>query len=1352
MGKYYIGLDVGTDSVGWATSNENFELLRIKGKTAWGSRIFEAANDAKDRRLKRANKRRLNRRKYRIILLNSLFEDLITPIDNTFFRRLLSSSYALEDRDVEIPFLFASKEEEKSFHKKFPTIWHLRKALVNGDEDALKDIRNVYIAIHHIIKYRGNFLKTGEFKVNNFNFSLFDEFNGQIKSFCASLQDISEEEVEFDLIPEQNYGKIIKLVEDDTYNKRQKPKAIKELFNSCVVELNPYIELFTSLLSGASFDLSKLDKDRFEKEKIVFDSSYDDKEDEFKQKLGDLFFIVDTAKKIYDFVELKKLLKNYQFISESFSQIYDTHKEELSALKKICRDIDEKFNLNGVDSLYYKIFKDPDNEKNYASFVGVSSGHSRNKDIHSFNSFILELLSSYDEYLKNNRNYQSLRCLLERDECLLINANKSTSLIPHQLHKNELARILDNAEKYHKGIGAIKEKLIQLFMFRVPYYYGPLNDSSPYSSIVRNSNKIVTPWNISEVIDDRQTKINFINKLTNYCQYLIGEGDILPRQSLIYQRYIILDRLNSLSINGARISKAVRDDLLNNLILRNSSVSVSRISAYLKKQYEIYKKDGVSISGINQKDAFINSSYFFFTNFFGIEVLSEEQFKIAEQIIKFMTIYKDNVKDGVDYINESVCLLTSQQKKLLETQRFDGWSPFSKKLLTGVKSVDDSGVVLSIIDVMGEEVLNFQECLYSSKYSFKEKIDAINQEISGVMSDEEFVEELINSTPPKMRRSVIQAKRIVEEIVKFKHEEPKYISIEVTRENDPKKKGKETASRIEEISKFIKSFEKDNNNIIKSQGKKLSQDLNSLIEAKNLTKLKGKHLYLYFKQDGIDLYTGKPMDLYEVLNGTAYDVDHIIPQRLIKDDSLDNLVLVNRVDNQNTKNGRYPLPEVIRNNENVRLLWKILLSKGAISNKKYNNLIRSNPLTDDELSMFVNAQINVVNQSNIVIRNILQRLYPNTILIFSKAQYPSEIRKQLVIPKMRDLNDTHHAIDAYLNIVSGVLLYERFNTKFWYNDKIKDNKYESLNLSKYLMSALGKANLGDKVYKTCSRRDILLSYRNEYQDSKFYKETIYKAKTSDSLIPVHTKGFMKDIDKYGGYKELATNYFIIATISGKKTRKELMTVPLLYEKLFSKNKLRDKLISEFNLKKGESIDVNFKKKIFYNTELIVNGANYLLVGKGDRINLKPISPVYLPFDYQVYLNKGLKNFELFKDRSEDKIEIILNRQESGSFVLSKEKNLEILDFIINLANNKKYDFCPMVTQIRDWKHDEFKALKIGEQIKEIMSLLALFTRKSRSLSLVKKSSFLKSKTFINECQVYIVYRSITGLETFKKLL
>ena len=36
---YYIGLDVGTNSVGWAVTDPEYNVLRFKGNSMWGARL-----------------------------------------------------------------------------------------------------------------------------------------------------------------------------------------------------------------------------------------------------------------------------------------------------------------------------------------------------------------------------------------------------------------------------------------------------------------------------------------------------------------------------------------------------------------------------------------------------------------------------------------------------------------------------------------------------------------------------------------------------------------------------------------------------------------------------------------------------------------------------------------------------------------------------------------------------------------------------------------------------------------------------------------------------------------------------------------------------------------------------------------------------------------------------------------------------------------------------------------------------------------------------------------------------------------------------------------------------------------
>ena len=163
MEKFYLGMDIGTESVGMACTDERYNLLRAKRKDLWAVRLFDKAEDASGRRMKRTARRRLQRRKQRIEWLQDIFAPYME--DAAFFIRLNNSGFCEEDKDERLKTkfsLFADAEyTDADFYRAFPTIFHLRKALIDGVEQKV-DLRHYYLALHHIIKYRGHFLFEGE--------------------------------------------------------------------------------------------------------------------------------------------------------------------------------------------------------------------------------------------------------------------------------------------------------------------------------------------------------------------------------------------------------------------------------------------------------------------------------------------------------------------------------------------------------------------------------------------------------------------------------------------------------------------------------------------------------------------------------------------------------------------------------------------------------------------------------------------------------------------------------------------------------------------------------------------------------------------------------------------------------------------------------------------------------------------------------------------------------------------------------------------------------------------------------------------------------------------------------------
>lgn len=47
---YYLGLDIGTDSVGWAVSDTDYKIPKFHGNAMWGIRLFDECATAEERR------------------------------------------------------------------------------------------------------------------------------------------------------------------------------------------------------------------------------------------------------------------------------------------------------------------------------------------------------------------------------------------------------------------------------------------------------------------------------------------------------------------------------------------------------------------------------------------------------------------------------------------------------------------------------------------------------------------------------------------------------------------------------------------------------------------------------------------------------------------------------------------------------------------------------------------------------------------------------------------------------------------------------------------------------------------------------------------------------------------------------------------------------------------------------------------------------------------------------------------------------------------------------------------------------------------------------------------------------
>ena len=143
---YNIGLDIGTTSVGWAVIDDNFNIIRKGNKRTplWGVRLFDEAQPASKRREFRSTRRRYERRRERIRLLQDLFKEEINKIDSTFFDKLKTSNISPKDK-------INKKEKLTEFDKKEIFSNSIRK-LITDNNGKLTCLDNKYPTIYHLRK------------------------------------------------------------------------------------------------------------------------------------------------------------------------------------------------------------------------------------------------------------------------------------------------------------------------------------------------------------------------------------------------------------------------------------------------------------------------------------------------------------------------------------------------------------------------------------------------------------------------------------------------------------------------------------------------------------------------------------------------------------------------------------------------------------------------------------------------------------------------------------------------------------------------------------------------------------------------------------------------------------------------------------------------------------------------------------------------------------------------------------------------------------------------------------------------------------------------------------------------
>ncbi len=746
------------------------------------------------------------------------------------------------------------------------------------------------------------------------------------------------------------------------------------------------------------------------------------------------------------------------------------------------------------------------------------------------------------EVIKN-----SILAKITAKKFLLRQNSGQNGAFPMQLHLDELKRILKNQSKYYpflldKDSNGISnsDKIISIFKYKLPYYVGPLNRNSKNSWVIRSDEKIY-PWNYEKVIDLNETAKEFITRMQNKCTYLKGDTDYcLPKNSLLYSEFLSLAYLNKVYINGSHISKNLKDELFNNVFLVKKKPTKKDIINYIESHYGkdvvVGKEKGLPELNVNM------SSYIKFKEIFSENF--EENYELIENIIRDITIFEDKSILENRLLNHYN--LDIQIVKKIKDLNYSGYGRLSKNLINGIECIDPTTGELkgTVIQIMRNTNMNLQEILNHPDYRLLDRVDDYNNQFFIEENDDlnEFIDENINISPI-IKRPIVQTMKIIEEIEKIIGNKIDEFYIECTRTNKAKKRT--PSSRYEKIKELYKNISQDIYNV---DLKKLNEELEN-----NKDNLRSDKIYLYFAQLGKCMYSLEKIDLYKLFQGNNdYDIDHIFPQSIIKDDSINNRILVRKNINNNEKRDKF-LFECKVKNKMADNFYEILLDKKLISAEKYRRLTLKE-ISEGELEGFVNRQLVVTNQS---VKGLIEllKLYKgidSNNIIFSKGENISDFRHKFDLVKSRLANNFHHAHDAYLNAVVGSIINQYFKVNYFLNKSNNyvriDNEKRTLNPIKIFEkdkwpkenSIWNKSTMIEKIKRDLYNRfDINETFRSYNPQTMFSKITILPASNANS-IPVKQDA-RADVTKYGGITSSSySRYVIIKTLDNKNREKIIL--------------------------------------------------------------------------------------------------------------------------------------------------------------------------------------------------------------------
>lgn len=556
----------------------------------------------------------------------------------------------------------------------------------------------------------------------------------------------------------------------------------------------------------------------------------------------------------------------------------------------------------------------------------------------------------------------------------------------------ELSKILDHQDLNEEDI----QKILQMIRRRRKYDQGPGSEKSP------------TPYGSYRIQNGEIVHVNLIDMMRGKCSVFPDELRA-PKQSYTAELFNLLNDLNNLTINNEKISYESKQKVID-FVNKKGNITIKQLLKILE-----VKEDDVSGFRVDKNKK---------------PILTE--FKGYRQVLKVFKNYgKEDLledKDIVDHVIDiNTKVKTIEERETLISQEYPYLDTEIVQELSHLKGISGyHSLSLKAMHLMNKEMLmtemNQMQILHQLDLFDKNRKSTKGQK--KIYPDDEAI------LSPVAKRAHRETFKVINKLREI-YGEFDSIVIETTRD----KNTQEQKARIRDNQKYYENKNKEIVELLKENGYNPDH-----INSKTKTKIR-----LYLEQDSKSAYTLQPISLRQLIEDeNAYEIDHIIPISISLDDSLSNKVLATHDENQR-KGNLTPIQAYLKGKFkdcNLMTYKTFVRNNKKINPKKKSYLLNEQDITKYEVVQnFINRNLVDTSYACRSVMNTLQRYFKdneiNTKVHTIKGQATSAFRKRIDLPKDREEDYFHHAIDALivaslkkLNLVNSYLMKIDFNKMY----------------------------------------------------------------------------------------------------------------------------------------------------------------------------------------------------------------------------------------------------------------------------------------------------------------------------------